>query len=332
MKQIYLIVSSDAHWVTRQRTDLVAELLRPEMRDENLLELFVGSAHVKSNTQTLRLDDILPEVLSELSTIPFLPDSRRVVVVHDLADLLAGGKSRAGGKSKAGKAGQSKDSGKGGRAKTDDKAPKRLTSVETFIAFAKQDLSATENVLILSTIIEYERGQYLDEKGPLYTFLRSSPLAEIVRPSHRETDPLWLMGDALLERNAADCLKHFRSIYRDDMRARVFSELLRMVRFVLQAKVLGKLKQGAAATTLIQSLPGDKRLNFLQQPQGIQEKVRRAAPRFQIRELMAAMQRLLEINRILYPTSNMLYVPDAKLLMETFIMEFCAGPGRGAKD
>lgn len=324
MKQIYLIVSSDARWVTQQRNDLISEILRPEMRDENLLELF------SSSNQPLRLADILPEILSELSTIPFLPDSRRVVVVHDLADLLAGGKSRAGGKSKAGKAGQSKDSGKGGRAKTDDKAPKRLTSVETFIAFAKQDLSATENVLILSTIIEYERGQYLDEKGPLYTFLRSSPLAEIVRPSHRETDPLWLMGDALLERNAADCLKHFRSIYRDDMRARVFSELLRMVRFVLQAKVLGKLKQGAAAT-LIQSLPGDKRLNFLQQPQGIQEKVRRAAPRFQIRELMAAMQRLLEINRILYPTSNMLYVPDAKLLMETFIMEFCAGPGRGAK-
>jgi hypothetical protein len=313
MKQIYLIVSSDARWVTQQRNDLIGDLLPKEMRDENLLELF------SSTNQSLKFADILPQVLSELSTIPFLPDSRRVVVVHDLADLLAGGNR---GKAAAKK----KD-----RAKKEDKAPKKLSPVETFIAFAQRDLSATENVLILSTIIEFERGQYLDEKGPLYTFLRSSPLATVLRPSHRETDPLWLMGDALIERNAAQCLRHFRAIYRDDMRGRVFNEMLRLVRFTLQAKVLGKLETSGATATRIQSyLPDDKRLNFLQQPDFVREKIRRAAGRFQVRELMSAMERLLDLNRVLYPSQSMLYVPDAKFLFETFIMEFCAGRGARA--
>ena len=60
MKQIYLIVSSDARWVTQQRNDLIAELLRPEMRDENLLEIF------SAKNQPLKLGDILPDILSDL--------------------------------------------------------------------------------------------------------------------------------------------------------------------------------------------------------------------------------------------------------------------------
>jgi len=56
----------------------------------------------------------------------------------------------------------------------------------------------------------------------------------------------------------------------------------------------------ATATRIQARLPDDKRLSF--QQQFVWDKVGRAAGRFQIRELMAAMQRLLEINRILYPT------------------------------
>lgn len=306
MKQIYLIASSDARWVAHQRGGLVNDLVPSQMRDENLLEI-LGSGNTP-----LKLDDVLPQILGELAMIPFLPDSRRVVVVHDLADFFAGGQ-------------RSLSAAKTAKKKKADKTPARLSAAEVFIAFAEKDLPATENVVIFSTFIDQSRGQYLDEKNELYLFIGKSRLGEVLRPPYREIDPVFKMSDALLERNAPECLRHFRGIYREDMRARLFHELLRNVRFLLQAKVIEKVEGGGKSATRIAGyLPDDKRLNLLMQKDFVQNKIRRGAGRFQMRELMRAMERLLEINRFLYPSQSDPYVPDVKLLFETFILEFCA--------
>jgi DNA polymerase III delta subunit len=74
-------------------------------------------------------------------------------------------------------------------------------------------------------------------------------------------------------------------------------------------------------------LPNDKRLNLYQQHPFVQKKVRENAARFQLRELMQALDQLLKINTALVPSQKDLYVPDVQLMLETFIVGFCEGAG-----
>lgn len=295
MKQVYLIASLDAKWVTQEREKLISRLVPEEMRDENLLELIPGnSSH--------GLKDVLGEILGELSMIPFLPDSRRVVVAHELNDLLAGGGRRGGKKTAQGK-----------------KSP-----LEAFKRFVEQDLSATENVLILSCIPDPARGQYLDEKGALYKFLQNCSCAEILRPPYRETDPIFLFGDAMLQRDTLKCLTQFRALYSDNTRSRIFREMLNNVRFLIQAKTLRKLKE-KGARVLDLYMPDDNSINLQKQHAFKVKKYEQNAGRFQLAELMRALDKLLEINRFLFPSPNMRYIPDMEFVFETFIVEFCEG-------
>jgi len=305
--QLYLIHSTDAKWVTQTREALIADLVPNEMRDENLLELF------NSSNQPFRLEDVLPEILSELSTIPFLPDSRRVVVVHDLVDLIATGGRPPGGK------------------KENKQAPgavKRLSPIEIFAAFVEKDLCATQNVLIFSNIIEPERGQQIASSSKLLKIIKP-PVGQILKPARREDDPIFLMTDALLRRQAAPCIKHFRSIYREDAKIRIFHAILRNVRLVLQAKVLKMAESKGTARDIIETkyLPADKKLNLYKQHPYVQEKIYGFAPNFNLRELIQAMGALLDINRVLIPSQKDLYAPDVKILFETFIVGFCQRKG-----
>lgn len=317
--QVYLIFSSNAREVQQQRDRLLDSLMPREMRDENLLEIY-------SSSGPLRLQDHVSAIVSELATIPFLPDSRRVVVVHELADLLfAGGGRRGGGaaaKAGAGEGGAKKKGAKGAAAPD----RKRATPVEALAAFVAHDLPATPNVLIFSSVVEIERGQQIDEKSALFKILMP-PMGRVIRPAHKQTDPLWQMGDALLLRDAPNCLRLFRTVYHEDAKHRVFYEILKNVRFLLQAKVLPTLRAKGVGDEAIRTsyLPEDKKLNLMLAPSFIQEKVCAAAPRFTVRQLMKAMEDLLAINRVLIPSQSDTYAPDVRLLMETFLISLCVG-------
>jgi hypothetical protein len=318
MKQLYLIYSSDAKWVTRRREALIDELMPREMHDQNLLEIFSTSSR-----SVVELGAVLPEIISEMATIPFLPDNRRVVVVHNVADAFRGEAA-----SKTASKNAKKTAKKPTKKKQDETdAPRRFSPVETLAAFVNVDLPATQNVLIFSNIIEYDRGQEIDEKGPFHRLIENSPLGEIIKPDHRETNPLFLMSDALLCRDAVGSLRHLRSVYRDDARGRVFNEILRNVRFLVQAKVVSLLERKGTSREVIETkyLPDDKRLNFYQQSPFVQKKIKEHLEDFNLRELMRALERLLEINRGLYPTKDAAYVPDVRMLLETFLVEFCEG-------
>lgn len=316
MKQVYLIHSSDAKWVTRQREALIDDIVPREMREESLLEIF------STSSRSLDLGNIFSDVISELATIPMLPDSRRVVVLHNLSDIL-----RGGGESPKTKKAAAKKAGKKKAAEpTAPTARAKLTPLEILADFIQRDLPATENALILSNIIEYDRNQEIDDKGAFYQMLERSPICEIIKPSYKEVNPIWQMGDALIRRDTAATLRHFRALYRDDMRGRLFGEILRNVRFILQAKVLSRIeKKGTTSREIIEMkyLPHEKKINLYQQAEFLQKKYKQNAENFQLRELMQAMDRLLAINRMLYPPKDATYVPDLRLLLETFIVEFC---------
>ena len=310
-KQIYLIHSSDAAWVGRRREQTIDELVPREMREENLREF------VSTTNQALKLADVLPEVLSELSTIPMF-GGRQVVVVHNLSDFLTGGRKSAGAKGKKKKAGA--------------KGKKKLTPVEAFAAFVEKDLPSTDNVVIFSNVIEMERGWRIDEKSALYKLVKP-PVGEIMKPARKETDPIFLMSNALLRRDAVQCVRHFRAIYRDDARGRIFHEILKNVRFLLQAKVLKMVEKKGTSRDIIDMkyLPDDRRLNLHKQHAFVQKKINDAAHNFQLRELIEALEKMLHVNRWLIPSQKDAYVPDVQLLLETFIIGFCEGKGQGAR-
>jgi len=300
VKQIYWIYSYDAGWVTRERDKLIGQLLPREMRDENLREFYASN-------RALRLGDILPDILGELSTIPFLPDSRRVVVVHDLGDFTGSKKKKS-------------------KEEKQEEGRKKLSPVQTLAAFADRDLSATENVLILSTILEPERGHYIEKGNALAAFLEKSPLAEIRRPPQKETDPIFQLTEALMERRTLACLGFFRRIYSDDNRSRIFREILKTVRLAQQAKVLGMLEEKGKSRNILENyLPEDKELNLYKQHPFVQKKHRAGAANYRVDELMHAMERLLDLNRALYPSRTDTYVPDIRLLFETFLIELSEG-------
>jgi len=311
MKQVFLICGADARWLNDERDATIGRFVPREMRDENLLELYATS------NRELRLEDVLSQVVSELATIPFLPDSRRVVVVHNLSDFMAGG--RSGGARKKG--------GKKGSAQGESK---KRTPVQVLEHFMQHDLPATGNVLIFASLIEYDRGRYLDTNAALYKALQKSEIAQIVQPRGREQDPLFSMSDAILDRRTAEALRHFRSIYGEATKTRVFGELLKLVRFLIQADLVTRLEGGGMPQERIELryMPDDKRLSYLSQAQWLRDKYARSAARFKLTELMAALDQLLEIHRALFPTARDRHVPDERMLIETFIIQFCEGAMR----
>lgn len=308
MKQVFLVIGADASWVGDEREALIERFVSKEMRDENLLELYATSS------RDLKLDDVCGQVVSELATIPFLPDSKRVVVLHNLADFLGGGRSKGGGRKKA--------SGAGGK--------KKRTSVEMLEMFMKNDLPATGNVLIFSSVVDPLRGKYVDRNSPLRKMLDKSDIAQVMLPPQKEKDPLFEMSDAILARRTPAALKAFRAVYSNDTQTRVFNEMLKVVRFLIQADVIGRLSEGGMSADRARNrvMPDNKTLSLLDQPDWVVKKYRGAAMRFQLRQSMAALERLLEIQRVLFPSSADTYVPDLRMMLETFIVEFCEGAMR----
>jgi len=308
MKQIHLIYSSDARFVTREREETINALLPRDLRDENLVEIISTT-----NKYTVELQDILPQLLSELGTISLLPDNRRVVVVHNLADLYRRGF-------------QKKSSKKRSRKSSPEELSKK-EPLEILQIFMEKDLPQTENAVIFCAQIDYARQMEVDEKNALIDFLKKSPYCQVHYSPQKEISPLFLMGEALIARNAVSCLRHFQSINSKDMHFRIFSELLRNVRFLLQAKLLSHLekKNLSRSTISMLYLPNDTKQSLYEQKEFVQKKYQQAMNAFTLRELMRASERLLYLNQYVIPGKNAAYVPDMALLMQTFIIEFCAG-------
>lgn len=308
MKQIHLIYSSDARFVTREREETINALLPRDLRDENLVEIISTS-----NKYTVDLQDTLPQILSELGTISLLPDNRRVVVVHNLSDLY-----RRSSQKKASR----KKSKKGSLEEPSKKEPLEILQI-----FMEKDLPQTENALILCAQIDYARQMEVNEKSPLFEFLKKLPICQVHYSPQKEVNPVFLMGEAFIARDAVSCLRHFQSINNKDMHFRIFSELLRNVRFLLQAKLLSHLekKNLSRSTISMLYLPNDAKQSLYEQKDFVQKKYQQAMNAFTLRELMRASERLLCLNQYIIPGRNAAYVPDMALLIQTFILEFCSG-------
>ena len=300
-KQVYFFYGNEEDKLNRARTELVDFFLPREEREENYSE-FSPPSHMKR----LQLSSVMPQLLAELGTISFFPDSRRVVVVYNLDELYLRKKKKTRGKSASGQKG-------------------KVPHEAYFIKYLEDQLPQTNNVLILVNLEDYEENRRVGEKSNL--------VKAIAKLGHLEkyySRPLkWDLEDAIREKNFNKTMEVMRSWFQKDPESAsrgLFYTILKQIVLMLQAKVILKKKSAFSLDNELSSIlfPPDITYNFQDQHSFLQKKLKTAQKRYSTADLTRALQKLLEINTYLYPQTTDVFVPDFQIMMEQFLVEWMA--------
>jgi DNA polymerase III delta subunit len=295
--QVYLIHGQETQAIQQVRDRVLDGLIPADMRDQNLTE------YIAESNKALKLQDIGWDIVSELSTLSFFPDSRRVIIIVDLKDLCGSpGTGRSASKQKTGK-------GKG--KKIEDVASK-------FANFLETSLLQTPNAIVF---INYERDMdtTVSRTSRLYKTIQKIGFVQECKGENKT----FALEDALRDRDAAKAIHLFREISgkRGGVNP-VFSSLFRVTHLLLQAcTVDAKRRAGATDESLKKLFPADKS-GIFGQHEFVQKKVMGAARRFRVADLAEALKELLAINRLVIPVSTDVYVRDFSLAVELWILKW----------
>lgn len=288
--QCYLIHGMDTKAVQAERDKVVAQIVPSELRDENLTE------HIATGNRKLRLESIGWDVVTELSTLSFFPDSRRVVVIHNLADLCESG-------------------GGGRRGRKKGAAPKKNVG-EKFREFLAKGLQRTPNVIVFVNH-EEDYDTKVQTRSALYKTIKQVGVTIECKGKDRMFD----LVDELEARNATAAIGHYRELRNHYETQRLFSRLVATTRNLLQAWTVARQRRsGLDDQEIAETLPPG-RDGLLGQHSFVVQKSVRAASRFTATELTAALEELLEIGRCVYPMASDGYVRDADLAIELWILK-----------
>ncbi|MBN1899889.1 hypothetical protein JW926_01020 [Candidatus Sumerlaeota bacterium] len=298
-KNLYFLYGNDESKLNECRMYLVENFLTKEEREENYIEFSPKPSRKKQS-----LTEIMPDLLAELGTVSFFPDSRRVIVVYNLEELYHlsfSSKSSPGKKKKK----EGKDE------------PSREAY---FIKYLEDQLLKSSNILILVNVENYEENLRVNEKSNLFKAFRK--LGHDEKFSERRLS--WDFEDAFRERNLSKSLEIIRSWMRkneDSAKKGIFNSLLKQITLMLQAKVEQSKRTNINADLSQLLFPQNLKFHISKEQDFIQKKIRRRQKNYTVSELMDALQKLLKINAILYPRTSDLYVPDFQLVIEHFIID-----------
>jgi hypothetical protein len=287
-KKIYFIYGNEENRLNECRLELVDHFLSKEEREQNYVEFSPTPSRKKQS-----LSQIMPDLLGELGTVSFFPDSRRVVVVYNIEDLYM----------------------------KKEESQAKAAQEAYFIKYLEDQLLESNNILILVNVEDYEQNLRVNEKSNLSKALK--------KLGHVETftdRPLkWNLEDAIRER---DLLKSLEIIHawmtknEESAKRSIFSSLLKQIVLMLQAKVISKrvnVYQEDPSQTLF---PKDLKYNLSHEKDFIRRRIEKGQKLYTVTELTEALQKLLKINIILYPQTTDLYVPDFQLVIEHFFVDF----------
>lgn len=303
--QVYLIYGTDSARIRQECTRLVGTLLPAEHRAENLTEI------EPPVNRPLALRQILADLTSELATPSFFPGIRRIVIVEQLADLLGGSATAEGGE----------EGSSAGRRKS-KKQPTGGDPISAFCRFLEHDLPQTDNILILTVVEEPEKRRRIRTTSSLFKAIQS--LGRVLQ--FNEPQVIFQFLDAFATRDLAAALRFLPELLSDDEGVpSIFRLLTRQVRFLIQAKLLERAGESKEkAEQFAQNyFPPEKGLNLMLEHPFTIQKARRAARRWTLAELNALLPRLERLTKIVYPSSTDVYVPDAEVELERFVMEAC---------
>lgn len=307
--QVYLIHGSDAVRVHQERARLVAEILPREHRAENLTEIEPPINRV------LRLRQIVADLTAELATPSFFPGTARVVVVEQLGDLFAGSARRDVATDTSARGRKPK------KRSADDEAAAALCR------FLERDLPQSDNTLILVAVEEPEKRRSVQTGSPIYRTIQS--VGRVIR--FKQPAPVFRLIDAFMARDLASALRALPGVLNQgDGVASVFRMLCRQVRFLIQAKLVQRLRGSKDKTEQFAAkfFPPKKGLNLFLEPDFVADRTRRAASKWSLAELNALLSRLEGLTKVVYPSINDVYVPDPEMELERLLLEACAPAAR----
>ena len=298
---VWLIYGDDAVAVLKERTKLLDRIIEPEFRIENLTDIDPPT------NRALELERIGAELISELGTLSFFPEARRVVVVNDLVNLGTTTGVRGGG---------------GGAKKRKKKGEVAvLTPAQRLVKFLDRDLPETPNALVFIYNESYEKRRKLSKANPIVKFILAKCAKEnIIQCSVKPLN--FKFSDAILAKNLELTLKVFREMtIKDGGQFPLLTALSRHVRFLIQAKLAQS--SGGLDNLAGEYLPAKKGLNLAKEHPFVQNNYMQASRRFSLSELNNAMGQLVQINKTLYPLATDVYVADWRLQIEMFLIELC---------
>lgn len=299
--QLYLIYGNNETKVQNARYELVTSLLSPEERDAGLTEI------QSAGNQALTLDTSLNEIVEELGTTSFIGDSRRVVVVYDLRDLMSVKASRGGAKK--------------GKAKT--KKSEGPTRMEVLLRWFDEVLPTTENIAIFVVTENDEKQRKIDPESPLFRYIKQH--GKLIE--EREKALNFDFEDHLINGNGPAALMVLREWMRrggsdSGSRMKIYTTIANVVEMAIQARCLhdGRDRGVPRGHLEVPAFPSLGRI-----PDWKAKKFHRMAQRFTFAQLKKLTADLNHLQRIMYPTGNEDYVPNWEDYTEVIVMELTMG-------
>lgn len=302
-RQFHFLHGDDEAAIENAKRAIIETHLTPEERDENYREIIPSGSPPA-------LKKVLGDVLAELSTVSFLPDSRRVVTLYTVNDFF---------EAKAAKTARAK-----AKAVAEAVAQKRSSS-EHLAEFIENELPNLPAVLIIIAIEDYEKWKKVSPGNPVVNMATQTGALRIFK----EESPQFAFFDALFERNTGRTLELWRSwLQRTGVGSpKPYMMLASQLRLLIQAKTAasGQLSQRGITrqkyAAEFMPLEFDKSL-FALRPEFRQQKLTRAAGNFTLIELLNAYEKLEPLQKFAIPLNSDPYVPDRNLLAELWIAEF----------
>lgn len=303
-RKFYFLHGDDEAAIERAKDQIVSAHLTREQREENYFEIVP-----RGNPPQLK--KVMDDVLSELSTVSFLPDITRVVSMYTVNDFFDGkGGSRRGRTKK----------------KAEPETAKKTAS-DHLAAFLQAELPSLPAVLIIIVLEDYEKFKRVSTANPVVQFAQGQSAVYVFK----EDSPQFMFFDALFARQTTKALELWREWHRRSPGSpRPTMMLASQLRLLIQAKTVSSpvlhqrgVKKSEYAKDFMPH-ERDKSL-FALKPDFRQEKLIRAASAFSFAELLDGYEKLEQLQKYVIPVATDPYVPDRDLMAETWIIDFTMG-------
>lgn len=286
--QCYLIYGENEVDINNERMNLVNSLLTQEERLQNLTEMEPPQGRL------LSLSNIGSDLMAELSTLSLFPESKRVVVVYNLENFF----------------------------KSEKKTQASKEIDEFFSKFLQKELPATNNIVVFINFENYEKKRTIDKKSVLFETISSIGIIK----EFKEQPILWQMEPLILQRNVPGCIELFRAWLKKDLNAprKLFNLFVKIINLLIQIKIKDDMP-----SDLTKNFDLETSLFPTKMPQNIKtlnpyvlKRYMTSSHLFSLEKLIWANKQLLNLNKIVFPQSSDIYVPDVNTSIELFILKF----------
>ena len=302
----YLFYGPDAVNIYKNKDELIKKLIPESLRDQNLKEFYA------SGTRPISLSNIMADVLDDLLTVPFLFESRKVVVIYDPVELRKPKRDKQ----------QKSDDGK-----------KDKEFINRFCKLI--DNLGTSNVIVIIFVEDDTKQIGINKDSKIFKRIQEQGIAI----AFELPNIIYELINSLFARNTVNAIKMFKELITEGQEVTsILGLLIFNLRLLYQTKLL--LSDGNQNLKIINSrtflekyatktdyLPSEAKYNILKQKEIKKEfvinKLIDFSSNFTLKELDEFYENLVELDIKLNPTQMDLYAPDPNIVFEDFIVKFC---------